>query len=107
MVSIKNQYQNYHGIYSPQYLENEVIKNNELTKLKNWQGGSCIFWSTMMAIQMYKNDITFIQWFNWFINEFKNDPANIKLIDWLRKQLWYYTVICKRNKMKKISSSPQ
>lgn len=107
MVSIKNQYQNYHRIYPPQYLENEVIENNELTELKNWQGGSCIFWSTMMAIQIYSNDITFEIWFNWFINEFKDDPTNIKLIDWLRKQLFHYIVICKRNKMKRVSSSPQ
>lgn len=100
MVSIKNQYQKYDNFYPPQYLENEVIENNEITELKNWQGGSCIFWSTMMAIEMYVYDETFIEWFNSFIHEFQNDPTNIKLIDWIRKQLWHYFVLCKKNKLK-------
>lgn len=97
-------YNQFNNSYPPQNLENEIYHNlNQSELLKQWpSGGTCVFWSSMIAVELYVNDLTFVEWMDWFVKTFKNDSTSVKLIDWLRNKLFFYLVQCKRNKFNQI-----
>lgn len=87
----KETYRYFNG-YPPQYLENEIIENLN----PEWEGRTCIFWSTLITLQLLRDDITFVNWLGWFLMTFNNNTKSDKLIRWLKNSLDENLLICQR-----------
>jgi hypothetical protein len=86
----------------PQLLENNTIAHLSDTNpqdLRGWDGGSCIFWCTMITKQLFQRGISFHDWFTEFCRKYGTQESK-QLIDDILHRLFQSILQCQQQRIK-------